>query len=365
MKSIFHHICTLLDHGEAIVLASIYSHSGSTPRTTGARMIVRSDTSILGTIGGGLLEAQVIEFAKEVSAKKSTVIRQFSLSGKDASQMEMICGGKVNVLIEYLDPSDGQQIEFYKSVAAVVGGSKKAWIMTELPTTRNGEMSRPRRCLVHSDGAVVGDLSIKLHPGLGSPIGLFDSEGTHALEEPDIASAREPVVINVEGQNYLIEPVGVLGTVYIFGGGHISQQLAPLAKLVGFNIVIIDDREEFCNRQRFPDGEDLVLVQSFDDLEKHIVIEPNGYLIIVTRGHLHDKTVLSYALKAKTRYIGMIGSLRKRDAVYQQIMDEEGYLPEVFTKVHSPIGLEIGAESPEEIAISIVAELIKVRSGIH
>lgn len=326
-------------------------------------MIIKNDGTIIGTIGGGLLEAQTIEAAKEVYRIKKPLVKHFSLSGKDASEMDMICGGDVNVLLEHIDPSNTQQIEIYKTAAMIVGLMKKGWFITELLDKKDGEIIRPKRCVMFSDGKIVGDRLFKLLPGSGSPIGLFDHNEITPNEGLDIASAKEPVVVRIEEKQYLIEPLGILGTAYIFGGGHISLHLASLTKMVGFNTIVVDDREEFCNRERFPEVEGLVLLPSFEQIKQNLVIDPDSYLIIVTRGHLHDKTVLSYALKSKARYIGMIGSIKKRDAVYKQVMIEEGYSPDVFRKIHAPIGLEIGAESPEEIAISIVAELIKVRSG--
>jgi xanthine dehydrogenase accessory factor len=160
----------------------------------------------------------------------------------------------------------------------------------------------------------------------------------------------------------LVEPLGMPGTLFLFGGGHVSQKLAPLADTLDFRIVVIDDRSEFANPARFPQASEFVIPASFEQSLQDCSVDADSYLVIVTRGHLHDKTVLAQALRTPAAYIGMIGSIRKRNAVYDELR-AEGFTDEDFKRVHSPIGLKIGAESPEEIAVSIAAELIQVRSG--
>jgi xanthine dehydrogenase accessory factor len=157
--------------------------------------------------------------------------------------------------------------------------------------------------------------------------------------------------------------LGVPGTLFLFGGGHVSQKLAPLADTLGFRIVVVDDRSEFANPERFPQAEEFVVPDSYENAIQQGDIDAESYLVIVTRGHLHDKTVLAQALRTPAAYIGMIGSIRKRDAIYDELR-AVGFTDHDFRRVHSPIGLKIGAESPEEIAVSIAAELIQVRSGL-
>ena len=155
-----------------------------------------------------------------------------------------------------------------------------------------------------------------------------------------------------------VEPILPQPVVYIFGGGHISTALAKAASAAGFGIVVIDDREQFANQERFPMAQELYT--SYEDAFARLA--PNGasYLVIVTRGHRDDMRVLAWAVRTQARYIGMIGSRRKVLSVYQAL-EKEGYAPEEFSRVFAPMGLEIGALSPEEIAISITAELVAVR----
>ena len=155
-----------------------------------------------------------------------------------------------------------------------------------------------------------------------------------------------------------VEPVLPLPVTYIFGGGHISTALAKSANAAGFGIVIIDDREQFANRERFPMAQEVFT--SSENAFERIAPSASSYVVIVTRGHRDDMRVLAWAVRTRARYVGMIGSRRKVLSVYQAL-EKEGYLPEEFSRVYAPMGLEIGALSPEEIAISITAELVAVR----
>ena len=160
-----------------------------------------------------------------------------------------------------------------------------------------------------------------------------------------------------------IDPIGILERLYIFGGGHVGLHVAFFAKKVGFEYVVIDDRAEFASRERFPEAVRLVV----DDpgiVANELEVSKNDYIVIVTRGHNDDYAVLRGVLGKPARYIGMIGSQTKRDQIFNKLRTEDGISDDLLTRVHSPIGIAIEAETPEEIAVSIVAELIKVRRGI-
>jgi xanthine dehydrogenase accessory factor len=161
----------------------------------------------------------------------------------------------------------------------------------------------------------------------------------------------------------LMEPFASEPVLYIFGGGHVSTQIVPLAARVGFRVHVMDDRADFASPDRFPEASE-VLECSFDSVVERLPIDGSSYIVVVTRGHAHDKVVLGQALKTPARYIGMIGSKRKIRIIFDRLM-EEGFTREDLDMVHSPIGLAIGAETPEEIAVSIVAELISARAGME
>jgi xanthine dehydrogenase accessory factor len=171
------------------------------------------------------------------------------------------------------------------------------------------------------------------------------------------------VIVAVEGKRFFVEPTFLPGTVYLFGAGHVSRPVAELAASVNFRIVVLDDRSDFANNERFPKADQIIVIPSYDDLFAGLDIGKDSYLVIVTRGHLHDKTVLEQSLRTKAGYIGMIGSRRKQHLVYEELLGK-GFTEDDLKRVYNPIGLDICAETPEEIAVSIVAELIKVRSQI-
>jgi len=169
------------------------------------------------------------------------------------------------------------------------------------------------------------------------------------------------VVLEHAGGSYALEPWAAASPLYIFGAGHVSRPTAQVAALAGFRVTVLDDRPEFANAERFPQAETRVL-DGYDDCFAKLSAGPGAFVVIVTRWHVHDAEVLGQALSTGAGYIGMIGSRRKRDAVYQRLRGQ-GFTDADLARVHCPIGLDIGAETPEEIAVSIVAELVQARAG--
>jgi xanthine dehydrogenase accessory factor len=360
MNNVFTDLQELTARGEDGVLAVIFARAGSAPRTAGARMLVYQDGSISGTIGGGLLEARVQQIAVDVFRTRACRVEEFSLTGADASQMEMICGGEVAVLVEFIDGADARQNIFYQALSQAATDRRRSWLITDLP---DGEQfTNVAHALINptSPGA-------ERNFGVATSIHLIDNlpeEDLNAfIQLPEVSTSRYPVLFQSDQTRLLVEPLGAPGTLFLFGGGHVSQKLAPLADLLGFRTVVVDDRSEFANTERFPLVNEFVVPDRYEVAFQQCEIDAESYLVIVTRGHLHDKTVLEQALRTPAAYIGMIGSIRKRNAVYDELR-ADGFTDVDFSRVHSPIGLKIGAESPEEIAVSIAAELIQVRSGL-
>jgi len=342
--AIFESIVKLMKEGESFVLATIVSRCGSAPRDVGSRMIIRSDGTIIGTIGGGILEATVQKLAKEVFTSRKTLMRSFTLNREGPAPIGMICGGNVDFLLHFEDASQPARLKRYEELLSALNSRKRVWLIMRLP---DGEVSEgaPTACLFKDGGASLEDQALP-------PSKEFLME----------ASSTQPVVLEFQGERFFVEPLCSEGSVYIFGAGHIGQKLAQLTKFIGFHTVVLDDREEFANRELFGSADRIVVLRSFDEAMKDLNIDEESYLVIVTRGHVHDKTVLGQALRTRARYIGMIGSRTKRDATYE-VLTKEGFTAADFARVHAPIGLNIGAETPEEIAISIVAELIQARAG--
>jgi xanthine dehydrogenase accessory factor len=341
-------ICHRLEDGEPLVQATIIKHAGSTPRSVGSKMFVRRDGSVIGSIGGGLVEFEMQKLAREIFTTGKAHIETVDLSGEEAATTDMmICGGRLEILLEYLsaEPEDGKA---FRKLVTAMQETKKGYLIKTLDT-KGETVSQMERCFVHRDAPVLGIFS-----GPESWLPLLTGESDRK---------KCPVIATVEGKRFFVEPTFLPGTVYLFGAGHVSRPVAELSSLVEFQTVILDDRADFANKDRFPKADRIIVIPSYKNLFSDLDIDHDSYLVIVTRGHMHDKTVLEQSLRTKAGYIGMIGSKRKQYLLYEELLGK-GFTKEDLERVHNPIGLNIHAETPEEIAVSIVAQLIDVRSKI-
>lgn len=346
MQNLWEQLGDFLDAGEAVVVATIVDHSGSTPRTSGSRMVVRSGGRIAGTIGGGRLEAEVMKDAAAMLGAEGARVRSFRLDAGDVvDTMDMICGGRVTVLLESLPPGDPGRDVF----DAVRDRSRKGPRSLLVTRLEDGPGVRPvGRCLIDEEGESRGDAF--LPPGRAREIWRrWDGR-------------RSAAALEMDGAALYLFPVLGAETVFLFGAGHVSREVSRLCPPVGFRTVVVDDRPEFANVERFRGAGDIRVVNDFSAAFDGLAVDGDGYVAILTRGHRHDQTVLSQALRTRAGYIGMIGSRRKRDSVYDALV-KEGFSLRDLDRVHCPIGIEIHAETPEEIAVSIVAELIAHRAA--
>jgi xanthine dehydrogenase accessory factor len=345
MKTSAEILCEFLAKGEEAVLATIISHQGSTPRTAGTHMVISRDGRGHGSIGGGTLEARVLEAGRELLAGGCARIIPFDLSYEDVAATEMICGGRVEVLLDRVIPTPEGIAVFNRwrqaqadredclFVTVIVGGA--------------GEIERIDHCLILGDGTVYGRFPLS-------------SSALHEVASEGRASGPMQVT-KIENSTVVIEPARKPKTLHLFGAGHVARPTAHMASLVGFRVEVVDDRDEFADTGRFPEADVIRVLPDFHRVLSEVSVDGDSFVVIVTRGHAYDKTVLAQILKTDACYIGMIGSRRKRDAIYQALLTE-GFTHEDLRRVHCPIGLEIGAETPEEIAVSIVAELIRHRA---
>jgi xanthine dehydrogenase accessory factor len=338
MNSIIREMSNLIDKEEAFALATVVTRNGSAPRSAGAKMLVRADGSIAGTVGGGKLEAQVLELAADVMKTHTATVNEFHFTGKDASTMDMICGGRVEVLVEWLDAQAPAVVDLVQALQGLADSHQKGWLITPLP----GNAHTRQHALVSNQQVLAGDL----------PEG-WDLKSVQAI--------RQPALLNSHQQDCLVEPVNISGSVFIIGAGHVSRSLADFTQAVGFWTVVVDDRPEFANRQRFPCADQIIVPENYAVALDGIELDEDSYIVIVTRGHLHDHTVLAQVLRTKAGYIGMIGSRRKCQLIFDDLL-KNGFTPADIQRVYAPIGLPIEAETPEEIGVSITAELIKVRA---
>jgi xanthine dehydrogenase accessory factor len=251
---IYEEVVRLRRLGQKCALATIVQVNGSIPSYESAKLLVREDGSMIGTIGGGCVEAEVWNAAREVMETERPRHMNFSLGQDAAYDNGLICGGQLNVFIEPVVP-------------------------------------QPRA--------------------------------------------------------------------FIFGAGHISKSLSKVANLAGFATVIVDNRDAFANRERFPEADE-IFAEEYEDVFGKLNIRDTSYLIIVTRGHRDDMRVLRWAVGTPAKYIAMIGSKRKVIGVVKEL-EKEGIPRDAFERIFAPMGFDIGAITPEEIAISVVSEMIAAR----
>ena len=355
MKDIYEKVIERAEKGHFSVLATIIRQTGSTPRGIGTKFVILEDGSFEGTIGGGQLEAKVLEEAKEVFKTRAPLRLNFVLKGTDVEKSEMLCGGDAEVFLEPVSPDNPGHIDIYKTAIEVLGRGGSGMMATAVDTNR-WEGKQVPKIFLEPDAGSVGSLAGQ--PGIEDQLA---GEMSRILKkrQPDNITFGDAGADQVE---FFVDPVMSEPVLHVFGGGHVSLQIVPLAAMVGFKVVVIDDRPEFADPKKFPEAMS-VHEYPFEGVFGRLSIDQSSYIVIVTRGHLHDRTVVTQSLKSHARYIGMIGSRRKRAIVYKKLL-EEGFTQADLDRIYSPIGIDIQAETPEEIAVSIVAELIKVRAEV-
>jgi xanthine dehydrogenase accessory factor len=338
---IFEEILTALQTEPRVMLATIISTTGSTPASALSKMLVKQGGLVsVGTVGGGCMEGNVLLHANRLRESGKAEIRTFHLNEDDVEH-GLICGGTLDVLIE---PVTRTQLPLLEKLKTLREEGTDCVLAAHLNS--GGQISR---FLAHPLESPLPISHIAHH------IANFDDLPTRSLRR------QETIRLPIEEGELILEPVAGCPSLIIFGGGHVSKFVSRAASMAGFRTTIVDDREKYANSARFPEAVRTVAVD-FPDAFRHLTVTPSTYLLIVTRGHGYDETVLAEALKTPAKYIGMIGSRRKVMTAFKHL-SEAGVLPDRLRRIHAPVGIEIGAITAEEIAVSIVAQLINVRRG--
>jgi xanthine dehydrogenase accessory factor len=347
MNTIAPTACRLLAREETFILATIMSHKGSTPRTAGSKMIITAAGRGIGTIGGGLLEAGVMARAEGLIPRGQSAVMRFDLSVETIASMDMICGGQAEVLLDCITPTDTNRAVF-EAWRQVLEQNEKGCFITVV-MVEGDAVDRVSHRLVRPGDDIESDFPLT---------GAEREKIAAAIETPGMKTLAFGSAFVV------LEPAERRCAAHLFGAGHVARPTAHLAALVGFRVHVYDDRPEYANRDRFPEAHAVRVLETFDRSFDGLSPNADDFVVILTRGHLHDQNVLARALATTAGYIGMIGSRKKRQAIYRNLRDQ-GATQQDIDRVHSPIGLAIGAETPEEIAVSIVSELIAVRAGVQ
>ncbi len=349
-----------LERNQSFALATVINVRGSTPREVGAKMIVRENGQV-GTIGGGCGEAEVFRKARLLLDEGSGArLAEIDLTG-DFDQQEIgTCGGIMDVFIDLWVPTD---LPIARHLADSAEHNRPAALLTMIDPGARSEAPAgaktvvdPAESKMSAAAGVVGFEGFALNQ-------LADraADAAAGLLEVDGDGGLKPVThIGPNGSPRLfLDPITGAQRLIIVGAGHIAQPLCELGAMLGFHVTVIDDRASFANRERFPQA-DVVMAKPFTAAIDSLRLDRHCYLISVTRGHAFDEEVVRAALKQPGCFIGMIGSKRRSRAMLARLA-EDGIDAALLDEIHAPLGLDIGAETPEEIAIAIVAEIIRER----
>jgi xanthine dehydrogenase accessory factor len=348
IEDVFKSAIDMLDRGEQAAMSTIISSKGSLPMSEKSKMLVTPEGQIIGTVGGGCLEADVWAEARRVMEEGKSSIQQFILTEKYAGESGLNCGGIVEILTEPL-PAQGREI--FQTILELKDTGHRGTLVTIL-TDHARFPEGSRKLLLCDDGSIIGSM------GDAALEAFVLEEGQKILQGEQFAILDYTLDDGSKLQLFM-EPVLPSPTVYVFGGGHVSFFVVRAAKLAGFRVKVIDDRPAFANRERFPEADETIVME-FDQVRDEFDFGVDDYVVLVTRGHQHDQHILEQIYDCNARYIGMIGSKSKIAKMWQRL-EAKGIDRKYLDRVHAPIGLNIGADSPEEIAISVVAELIRER----
>ncbi len=320
--------------GAAAALATVARRRGSLPMASDAKLLVSDDGARLGTIGGGCLEADVTAQALAVIASGRPTLVRHTLNADIAGDLGLSCGGTVELFLEPV-VAGPEAAALYGAVADAIDRRRRAAVVTALDWTAG-----PRKAL-HGEGEV-------------------RSIGNWSIPAASAASAAAAAAPNVDPEAGLfIEPLPRVPRLILFGAGHVAAEIARAAAGTDFHVVVVDDREEFANRERFPTAAEVVAADLRTTLDG-LVVDGDDYVIACTRGHAMDAIVVERTAASPARYVGMLGSRRKQ-AVIWKALEAAGVPRAALERVKVPIGEDIGADTPGEIGIAVMAELIRLR----
>ncbi|MHC5374363.1 XdhC family protein [Enterococcus sp. LJL120] len=331
MKEIFLKLFEQLQAGQDVVMVTIIASGGSAPRKSGSRMLINKEGLIAGTIGGGAVEYQSQKLAETCLAQKKTVTHGFLLSPNQVADIGMICGGQVTVLCQYFSKENAELVSTVAAINQALADNLTFQLFSSL---------------------TAGDLRLYLDGKWSGP----------ALSLTEPVEKIESGIVEAASGNFYAETFQMTGQVFVFGGGHVAQALVPVLHFLNFSTVVLDDRPDFLTETLFPLAEERILVD-LTDFQQQVKIGKQDYAVVMTRGHLFDLEIEEQLLQTEARYIGVMGS-RHKVAAHIKKLQEKGFAKSSIQRLTMPIGLAIGAQTPEELAISIAGQLIEVRSQV-
>ncbi len=367
MKKFYAELKSLLDAEKAAAVATIIESKGATPREVGAKMIVLDEGQIMGTVGGGCGEAQILWDAVRVLRQGPPMISRVDLTGEINDLSPTNCGGIMDVFIDRFRPAEGRGVGLSarEAVDRLMDALGRG-VPAVLATVVGGYARRlplGSKALIMADGTVHGfPETDPLRPVLVAKAQEALARGESwrvGLELPD--APREAATADEPALDVYLEVVAPPPQLIIVGAGHIAVPLAKIGKLLEFEVTVLDDRSAFANPQRFPEA-DHVIAANIEKTLQDFPVTPQSHFVLVTRGHQLDEEALRCVLGRGAGYIGMIGSRRRVREVLRH-MHELGFSQELTEQVYAPIGVDIGAETPAEIAVAIAVEIVNLRRG--
>lgn len=344
-------LAEFLEKGDTVALATVIRVRGSVPREVGAKMIIHPQGRHAGTVGGGCGEAEVMRAALDVLATGQPTIVSVDLTGEVSMESAAICGGVMDVFVERLP---NRQFTLPKLQALLASVAKREPVA--LVTVVAAPPEEPH---------LVGNKAvIWLHEKPLGSLGLGELEQQVLADAGQALEKRQHRLLDYveSGVRVFVEVQRRPPSLVIVGAGHIAQPLAEMGRLCDFHVTVLDDRARFANRQRFPQAERVIAGPMAETLRK-LPLDRDTYVVLITRGHQHDVECLLELVDTPLAYLGMIGSRRRVRGVFKLLEEERGIPREKLQRVYAPIGLDIGAETPAEIALAIMAEVIKVYRG--
>lgn len=333
MKELFETARKSMEKKQDLVFVTTISSSGSSPRGAGSKMLVLENGTSYGTIGGGNVEYVSIQHAREVLKQKQSCTRGFALHPDQVADLGMICGGDVVIFFQYISWENQDFYDLCTRILKSWNKNENIWLIFDIT-----EETVWKAGLYEEQEGFTG-------LGISDPSPLLQTKAVQKV---------------LDGRKYYCEPLVQKGRVYIFGGGHVAQALVPVLARLEFRCVVFDDREAFSNPQVFPEAEQCIL-GDFNRISDYLSIQPQDYVCIMSRGHQYDYLIQKQILTTPAYYIGVMGSRKKKEVIRQNLL-ADGFSPEDISRITTPIGLDILAETPEEIAVSIAGQLIAERA---
>lgn len=331
-----------LKRNEAIVMVTRLKKNESSQGKAGEKMLITENLKRVGSLGEGLVNAKIIQIAARVFKTRIDQIEVFSFMENASSSEGEDQGGKIEVFFEYCDIIDQETGIFYEQFNRLFQEKKDFLVVTEIPD----DNYLNKKKWIYTETNFYGRENDEIHEEL---IELRQNFLEYQYKEAFIYREK-----------YLVEPFFFNEKVIIFGAGYLGQILVELCKLLDFYVIVVDDQAAFARRERFEKADKIMVIPFYESIRKHLLIDDQTYVLIMTRGHLNDQEILGQVLHTQAKYIGMIGSRIKRNRIFQKLL-KNGLSDDELARVHSPVGLKIAGETPEEIAISIAAELVQFR----